>query len=300
MVNRNLLFARCSPLVSLMRNRSLQLCRVSNRDRLHLVTTVMLNAPSIIPLMRTSLFLRPLQEMSGQRARVVGVSTGVYPAPLLCVGFLWGYPDCVGLWLRRGAEFEIESAGQHEILVYDDDFSNSGTYMIQLERIVPVSVTPLSFDVQALDQTDQESDTDFFSFKGTVGREVDLNVTSTGVYPAAQLCAEIRLPSSPDVIIASQCITGEPYSFSLPAALTEVGDYVVLVYDREYLRKGTYVIEVHCREECPTSGGCTASAEASTYETSPVYGASDLGKHLAYLLLSVGLVIGLGIWRRKK
>jgi hypothetical protein len=52
----------------------------------------------------------------------------------------------------------------------------------------------------------------------------------------------------------------------------------------------------------PDCGGgtCAGSAEASTYEASPVYGASELGRNLAWLLLPVGMIIGLGIWRRKR
>jgi hypothetical protein len=46
-------------------------------------------------------------------------------------------------------------------------------------------------------------------------------------------------------------------------------------------------------------GTCTG-ATASTLGASPAYGASDLGKHLVYLLLPVGAVIGLRIWRRKR
>ena len=51
--------------------------------------------------------------------------------------------------------------------------------------------------------------------------------------------------------------------------------------------------------EC-TGGTCTGSAEASTYEASPVYGSSDLSKHLAYLILPIGVLIAFRIWRRKR
>ncbi|MBW1743743.1 MAG: hypothetical protein JRJ47_10000 [Deltaproteobacteria bacterium] len=51
--------------------------------------------------------------------------------------------------------------------------------------------------------------------------------------------------------------------------------------------------------EC-TGGTCTGSAEASTYEASPVYGSSDLSKHLAYFFLPAGALIAIRIWRRKK
>ena len=47
-------------------------------------------------------------------------------------------------------------------------------------------------------------------------------------------------------------------------------------------------------------GGCMTPAAASTLETNLVHGSSDLAMHLAYLLLPIGAVIGLGIWRRKK
>jgi hypothetical protein len=50
----------------------------------------------------------------------------------------------------------------------------------------------------------------------------------------------------------------------------------------------------------PPNGGCMASAVPSTLGASPVYGPSDLGKHIAFLLLPIGAVIGLGGWRRKR
>ena len=49
-----------------------------------------------------------------------------------------------------------------------------------------------------------------------------------------------------------------------------------------------------------TAGGCARSVAASTVDTSLVHGSSDLAKHLAYILLPIGAVIGLGIWRRKR
>jgi len=49
---------------------------------------------------------------------------------------------------------------------------------------------------------------------------------------------------------------------------------------------------------CPTS--CAGNAAASTLGATSVYGASDLGKHLAFFVLPVGAVIGLRIWRHRK
>jgi hypothetical protein len=49
-----------------------------------------------------------------------------------------------------------------------------------------------------------------------------------------------------------------------------------------------------------TSTACSGSAEASTFEPSPVYGASDLVGHLACFMLPLGAVIGLRIWRGKR
>jgi hypothetical protein len=47
------------------------------------------------------------------------------------------------------------------------------------------------------------------------------------------------------------------------------------------------------------SSSCAGSAQASTFAT-PVYQASDLGEHLAYLLLPLGALIALRTWRRKR
>jgi hypothetical protein len=65
--------------------------------------------------------------------------------------------------------------------------------------------------------------------------------------------------------------------------------------------------EVQCNdidEDCSGSdycpSGCMTPAAASTYHVSRVYEASHLGKHLLYLMLPVGVIIGLGIWRRRR
>jgi len=64
---------------------------------------------------------------------------------------------------------------------------------------------------------------------------------------------------------------------------------------------GTVVDQIRVITEGTTCGSaCAGTVEASTYETSPVRGSSELAKHLAYLLLPIGAVIGLGIWRRKR
>ena len=48
-------------------------------------------------------------------------------------------------------------------------------------------------------------------------------------------------------------------------------------------------------------GSCVGiPAEASTYHSIDVLDFSDLERHLAYLLLPLGLVIGLIIWCRKR
>ena len=48
------------------------------------------------------------------------------------------------------------------------------------------------------------------------------------------------------------------------------------------------------------SSSCAGSGGASTLGGSPVYGISDLSKNLAFFLLPLAAVIGLGIWRRKR
>ena len=45
---------------------------------------------------------------------------------------------------------------------------------------------------------------------------------------------------------------------------------------------------------------CAGNTVASTHRQSPLYETSDLAKHIAYLLLPVGMVIGLAIWRRRR
>jgi hypothetical protein len=60
-----------------------------------------------------------------------------------------------------------------------------------------------------------------------------------------------------------------------------------------------------CDDEDPLVGppgpcGCGASAAASTLGAGTVHGSRNLAKHLAYLLLPIGAVIGMRSWRRKR
>jgi hypothetical protein len=48
------------------------------------------------------------------------------------------------------------------------------------------------------------------------------------------------------------------------------------------------------------SGPCKRTAEASTYGPSPTHGPADLATHSIYLLIPVGTVFMLRIWRRKR
>jgi hypothetical protein len=52
--------------------------------------------------------------------------------------------------------------------------------------------------------------------------------------------------------------------------------------------------------DCTIFGGCTEPTVAATLDASPVYQPSDLGKHLSYVLLPLGVLIGLAILRRKR
>jgi hypothetical protein len=45
---------------------------------------------------------------------------------------------------------------------------------------------------------------------------------------------------------------------------------------------------------------CTGSTVAPTHQESPLYGTSDLAKHLGYFFLPVGVVIAVAIWRRRR
>jgi len=60
------------------------------------------------------------------------------------------------------------------------------------------------------------------------------------------------------------------------------------------------VIEIKMLYLRETPGPCGGPAEASVYGTDSACGPPGLFKHLAYLLLPVGVVIVLTIWRRKK
>jgi len=46
-------------------------------------------------------------------------------------------------------------------------------------------------------------------------------------------------------------------------------------------------------------GLCTATADASAYEASPVYGPAGLSRHLTCFLLPIGAVMALKFWRRR-
>ena len=83
-------------------------------------------------------------------------------------------------------------------------------------------------------------------------------------------------------------------TFTADSATTE------LTFTGEY-SNGKLGFSVDDVSVIPVGGtSCAGSAEASTYQPSPVYGSSDLAKHLSFFLLPLGAVIGLMIWRRKR
>ena len=99
-------------------------------------------------------------------------------------------------------------------------------------------------------------------------------------------------PGNPSCTSGSQTDCDDTYGFTYPGA-QEFCDQV----DNQCPGDPGYGL-IDENGVCGTS--CAARAAASSYDASPVYGTSRLGKHLAYFLLPLGAVIGLTFRRRRR
>ena len=94
---------------------------------------------------------------------------------------------------------------------------------------------------------------------------------------------------------------GDPFlvgSYSNVICEQETGTLSLIHNDSDFSdNSGSYEVNIQLTT-CDSL--CTGSTVAPTYRESPLYGISDLAKHLAYFLLPVGVVIGLAIWPRRR
>jgi len=93
---------------------------------------------------------------------------------------------------------------------------------------------------------------------------------------------------------------GDPFlvgSYSNVNCGQETGTLFLIYNDSEFSdNSGSYEASI----QLFVCDVCAGSVVASTYQGNLKYGPSDLGKHLVYFLLPVGVVIALRFWRKKK
>ena len=174
-------------------------------------------------------------------------------------------------------EFETSLSGEHWFSVGDAGANEEGDYIVQLERIPPVDPHPvLSFDISENDSIDPQTDVDFFSFEGSAGASVRLNVLSEShaFDPVLEVYDPFGGQLPPDSWPTGSCSGGSPpytsrCSFSADLELDVDGSYLVVVYDGATNEVGDYQLSLFC-----LGGTCDQGAEEVLYD-SPVSGAID-------------------------
>ena len=229
-----------------------------------------------------------------------------------------------------------ECVGDFQIVVSDANTTYPGSFILQVERIVPVYAPKIAYDLPVVDSIDPVTDVDFLVFDGAASTTIRLNATYLGgsnFYPRV----EVWDPSGGNM----DNRVDRTYSYDFD--LIETGEYLVAIScaDRNYT--GSYEVEVnclspgscppdpsaeleqacgdgidndndgatdcddpdctgvlpYCPDVCNWPGTCATEAEASVYG-SPEGKRSMVVNNLAFLLIPVGTVIFLRIMRRKR
>jgi len=151
----------------------------------------------------------------------------------------------------------LAMTGQYTIQVHDANYSNTGTFGLMLDGWYPVAVaSPLTLGLPSNGTTVNDETIDDWSFSGTVGEEVSVQVNSS--YSNGP-CFSLGGPTG--VAVGNACgnsgVSSVPiYQVRGEYTLTAIGTYVVRVYSsgyygESYEEKGTYSLLVQCLAGCP-------------------------------------------------
>lgn len=157
--------------------------------------------------------------------------------------------SCTSTGCSFSVDLMLPISGTYTLFLSDFGTNDTGDYVLQLERIMPVSAAAvhLSYDSSDSDSIDPATDIDFLTFDGTAGTDIRLNVlaTSGGLEPTV----EIRDPNGTLVVNGvadgASC-TATRCAFSVDLAPTVSGTYSLLIYDLATDDTGDYQLSLWC------------------------------------------------------
>ncbi len=190
----------------------------------------------------------------------------------------------------------LEKSGEYEIVLYEQNLNEVGAFYVLVERMNPVPpVTALPYDTSVCDTIIHYGDFDFFTFCGVQATEVVLNFQDVDGNP--EFFIEVWDPNGTR-IYSKQC---DNTCSTAPISIPFDGTYLVGISEHHLNESGAYCLEVICNTgDCTCPTGCAGTGGASTMGRSPEYAASDLGKHLAFLILPLAAIIVFGLRPRKE
>jgi len=144
-----------------------------------------------------------------------------------------------------------ECVGHFQMVVSDDDRYHPGSYILQVERIVPVYAPKIPYDLAISDSINVATDVDFLVFDGAAGSNIRLNVTDKGGTNFTPR-VEVWDPSGGklDNTVSS--------NYSKDFGLIETGEYLFAISDDDRYHPGSYEAEVNCLPP----GGCPPDPSA--------------------------------------
>jgi hypothetical protein len=159
----------------------------------------------------------------------------------------------------EGAE-ALPLTGTYTLKVFDSGFNESGGYILQLERIPPVTPPPtIAYNSSISDQLNPGTDKDFFTFEGEAGTDVQITVLSTtnGLDPALELRDPEGTVIKTGGCSGNTCCSLVQCSFSVSVegaeALPLTGTYLVILQDGGSNESGGYQVNLQCNHgPCPT------------------------------------------------
>jgi uncharacterized protein (TIGR03437 family) len=163
-----------------------------------------------------------------------------------------------------GTNFTLAMTGQYTIRIHDVGYSSTGTFGLMLDCYNPVVVaSPLTLGITANGTTVHNETIDDWTFTGTVGEDLTLQVSSS--YSNGP-CFSLVGPNGMGV--GSVCGNNYPFNdyqargeYTLAAA----GTYVVTVYSDGFSESGTYQLLGQCLASCTAQSSGPTQSQTITF-----------------------------------
>lgn len=145
-------------------------------------------------------------------------------------------------------DITLAMSGCYTVFVGDVGTNQIGDYSLQVERLEPVSAVAVhvNYDENQSDTIAPVTDVDFFTFNGTVGTDVRVNVSAIGNLLDPTI--EIRDPNGLLVVngVPDGATCNDNCSFSVDFSPAVSGTWSVIVYDRITNEIGDYELSLWC------------------------------------------------------